>query len=262
MNILDKIFANKREVLDAKKASGIMRELKRMSADCPPTRGFARTLVDSQHQPSLIAEVKKASPVKGMIRQDFDPHAIATAYRDAGVDCLSVLTDVEFFQGSLENLKIARHSSGLPVLRKDFTVDELDIYEARVMGADAILLIVYGLSDQQLTEYRELAELLGMDVLVEAHTEEEGERAMSAGAKLLGFNNRDLTTFETSLHVAERVIPLFAGRAHVVSESAMSCQEDIERVSSAGARSVLIGTAFCKAPDIGTKVREVMGWSM
>ena len=254
MNILDKIFAYKREVADAKKSSGILCELKVMARDCSPTRGFANALAKSEHRPSLIAEVKKASPVKGMIREDFDPEEIAKAYCDAGVDCLSVLTDVKFFQGSVENLKISRESSGLPVLRKDFTVDELDIYEARVMGADAILLIVYGLSDQQLSEYRELGESLGMDVLVEAHTEEEGERALATGAKLLGFNNRDLTTFETSLHVAEQVIPKFADRAHVVSESAMKSFEDIER-------SVLIGTAFCKAPDVGAKVREVMGWS-
>lgn len=260
MDILKEIFAQKRLDLEANKARLPITELQRMADDAPPTKGFERALKTSSHPVSLIAEVKKASPVKGVIREDFDPSAIAAEYAEAGADCLSVLTDVRFFQGSPVFLPLCREVSGLPVLRKDFIVDEYDVWQSRALSADAVLLIVSGLSGSQLVEYRELAASLGMDSLVEAHTQAEAETAVESGASLVGINNRDLTTFETNLGEAERFIPEIAKYATVVSESAIRSHEDVTRAQDAGARSVLIGTTFCASPKIGDKVREVMGW--
>ena len=260
MDILDRIFAQKRVDVEQAKSALPLSEVKAMVEDAGPTRGFHRALTESAHQPSLIAEVKKASPIKGVVREDFDPVEIALTYKEVGADCLSVLTDVQFFQGHPDYLAACREASGLPVLRKDFTVDEYDIWVARSLGADAVLLIVNGLSESQLRDYRELAESLGMDALVEAHTLKEASTALETGAKLVGINNRNLQTFETDLVTSEQTIPEIAKRATVVSESALKSHEDIQKVSNAGARSVLIGTSFCKAPDIGAKVKEVMGW--
>ncbi|MBS1708654.1 MAG: indole-3-glycerol phosphate synthase TrpC, partial [Armatimonadetes bacterium] len=244
MTILQEIFDFKRSELDSLKASRPLAEVVAAAQDAGPTRGFMRALVTSAHSVSLIAEVKKASPVKGTLRADFHPVAIAQAYERAGADCLSVLTDVPYFQGSPDFLVQCREATSLPVLRKDFTTDAYHVYEARALGADAVLLIVNGLSQVQLREYRELAESLGMDVLVEAHTLAEAETAMESGAKLLGVNNRDLETFETNIEATEEIAPLVAGRATVVSESALRTSGDVARVSQAGARSVLIGSAF------------------
>jgi indole-3-glycerol phosphate synthase len=269
MNLLDRILAAKREELEVAMSRAPLADIVARAWDAAPTRGFLVALESGSRYRrdrgdafpvSLIAEVKKASPAKGLIRADFDPGEIARAYRDAGADCLSVLTDAPFFQGSAENLLVAREVSGLPVLRKDFTTDAYHLYEARAMGADAVLLIVHGLSRGQIQEYREIAESLGMDALVEAHTLEEAELAISTGAQLVGINNRNLETFETQIAVSERTIPAIADRAFVVSESALHSRDDVERVQRSGAGAVLIGTAFCKSTDIGAKVREVMGW--
>ncbi len=260
MDVLKRIFDQKRSDLEANKARLPLGELKKMASDAPATRGFHRALTTSSHPVALIAEVKKASPVKGVIREDFDPEAFARDYKSAGADCLSVLTDVHFFQGSPLYLPLCREVSGLPVLRKDFTIDEYDVWQARALSADAVLLIVSGLSKSQLKEYRELAQSLGMDTLVEAHSEHEAEVAVESGASLIGINNRDLATFETNLDVTEQLIPKIAAHATVVSESAIRSREDVERVRSAGARAVLIGTTFCAARDVQGKVREVMGW--
>ena len=258
MNVLERIFEFKKaEVAGLRQNLG---ELKSRVADTPPTRGFHRALVESAHPVSLIAEVKKASPVKGLIREDFQPEDIARKYKEVGVDCLSVLTDIEFFQGAPEYLKTCRDTAGIPVLRKDFTVAEYHVYEARALEADAILLIANGLTDSQLKEYRELACSLGMDTVVEVHTEEEAGRALESGAELVGINNRNLETFETDLNISATLIPTLSGKVTVVSESALSSYADIERAGKLGARSVLIGTRFCKQPDIKAAVREVMGW--
>ncbi|MBS1722204.1 MAG: indole-3-glycerol phosphate synthase TrpC [Armatimonadetes bacterium] len=260
MNVLERIFARKREQLSALEAEVPLAQLKARAADAQPVRPFRRALEQASAPVSLIAEVKKASPVKGVIREDFDPVTIARAYEMAGAQCLSVLTDVEFFQGSPDFLVDCRAATNLPVLRKDFTTSEYHVWEARAMGSDAILLIVNGLSKSDLTDFRELGESLGMDVLVEAHTLEEAETAFETGATFIGINNRDLETFEVSIDVACQVIPELAGRATVVSESALKTHEDVGLVGRAGARAVLIGTTFCKSPDVGAKVREVMGW--
>lgn len=259
MNKLAEIFDYKRSVA-SERGSVELGEVRAKAGDVGPTRGFLATLQGSSHRPALIAEVKKASPVFGTIRGDLDPVEVAKAYERAGADCLSVLTDAPYFQGSTENLVQARGATGLPVLRKDFTVSAYDIYEARGMGADAVLLIVNGLEDSELLEYRELAESLGMDVIVEAHSEGECERALKSGAKILGINNRDLETFGISIEVGERLLPFYKGQVFTVSESALHTNADVERVKAAGADAVLIGTAFCSKPDIEEGVREVMGW--
>lgn len=260
MNILDRIFARKRDQFALEASRVPISEMKSRAADAPPVRGFRAALESADVPVSLIAEVKKASPVKGLIREDFDPVALAKSYEAAGAQCLSVLTDVEFFQGSTENLVRCREATGLPVLRKDFTTHEYHVFEARAMGADALLLIVNGLSKSELSDFRLLGESLGMDVLVEAHTLAEAETAFEIGATFIGINNRDLETFEVSLDAATEIIPHIAGRATVVSESALRSREDIGLVRNAGARAVLIGTAFCRAQDPGAKVRELMGW--
>lgn len=259
MTILDTIFARKRQVI-AELSAATKNDIKNRALDAPPVRGFRKALESAPVPVSLIAEVKKASPVKGVIRENFDPVAIAQSYERAGAQCLSVLTDVEFFQGSPEYLTVCRAATNLPVLRKDFTVDEHDLYEARTLGADAVLLIVNGLSKSELRDFRLLAESMNMDVLVEAHTCNEAEMALETGATLIGINNRDLETFVVTLDTSTQIIPQIADRATIVSESALRTKEDIDLVQGAGARAVLIGTSFCKAPDAGAKVKEVMGW--
>ena len=260
MDLLTRILEKKRADVEKAKAARPLTEVKAAVADAPPVRDFQRAIEDSPHPVALIAEVKKASPVTGPTRPDFDPEEIAATYKEAGADCLSVLTDVEFFQGSPDYLGLCRDVSGLPTLRKDFTVDEYDVWEARAMGADAVLLIVAALPAIQLADLKALAESLGMAALVEAHSLAEAETAISAGATLVGVNNRDLTTFESMIDASLETIPKIADRATVVSESAIAARQDVEAVAKAGARAVLIGTSFCSAPDIGAKVREVMGW--
>lgn len=258
MNVLDKIFAHKAEEVKAAKARVSPAEIEAAAREAGPTRGFLNALRNPQGDIALIAEVKKGSPSKGTIRPDFDPEAIAQAYARAGATALSVLTDIDYFQGSPSYLKIAREASGLPCLRKDFINDPYQVFEARAWGADAILLIVAALTDRELCDLHALARDLGMDVLVEVHTDEETDRALAVGAPLIGVNNRDLGDFKTSLGISDRLIPCIAPHALAVSESALETRADIDRVKSAGASAVLIGTTFCAAPDIEGKVREVM----
>ena len=259
MNALDRILLQKREELPARQARTPLTELQSRIADQAPPRGFLRAL---QAAPGLglIAEVKKASPVSGTLRESFDPAEIARTYEAAGAHCLSVLTDEPHFQGSTEDLLRARAAVSLPVLRKDFTTSEYHIHEARAMGADAVLLIAYALSDIELRGFREIVEGLGMDALFEAHSLEEAERCLSAGARLLGVNNRDLTTFEMSLEVGESILPKMAGRAFLVGESSIQSREDAQRMENAGAQALLIGSAFSRSEDISSKVKEIMGW--
>ena len=258
MNLLDRIFEFKREVASGTTAR--LAELRAAAADAGPTREFAKALRDSPHPVALIAEAKRATPSAGVLRDPYDAAELAACYEAAGADALSVLTDERFFQGSASDLTKARAATTIPVLRKDFTVGEADVYEARAIGADAVLLIVNGLSPSELRELRELAESLGMDALVEAHTLEEAETAIETGATVVGVNNRNLADFRTDVGVGESVLPALVGRATLVSESALRSAEDVSRVAAAGARAVLIGTAFVKADYPAAKVREVMGW--
>lgn len=259
MTILEEIFAAKRARVASVKGSGLV-DMKARAKDSDSVRGFAAKLAGSHHHPSLIAEVKRMSPSQGVIREDFDPVGVAQAYQSAGVDCLSVLTDERWFGGSEEYFRAVRSAVDLPMLRKDFTVDEYDVYEARAMGADAILLIVAGLGRQQLSDFQDLAWELGMDVLVEVHTMTEAEVALSIGAKILGVNNRDLHSFGENLGTTEAILPKFGGDCLLVSESSIRTHQDVQRVGEAGARSVLIGTAFCREDDIESAVRRIMGW--
>lgn len=260
MSILETIWAAKRDEAEVLRRRRSMADWRSEAEEQPPTLGFRRALIESRHRIALIAEVKRASPVKGVLRKDFDPVEIAGSYLSAGADCLSVLTDGQFFQGAADYLDLCRSATRLPVLRKDFILDEVQVYESRTLGADAILLIVNGLSDAQLFEYSALAKELGMDVIVEIHTADESQKAINVGADLIGVNNRDLETFETRLGTALELIPVLAQSATIVSESALASAGDIETVHSAGARAVLIGSAFCGADDIEAKVIEVMGW--
>lgn len=259
-SVLDRIWAAKREEVAAAKLQQPLADLKVRISDCQPTKGFRQALAEDPRTIALIAEVKKASPVKGVICENFDHLKIARAYDDAGVTAISVLTDREFFQGSPSFLADIRAACERPLLRKDFIVDPYQIFEARVLGADAILLIVNGLEAAELRAFREVALDLGLDVLVEVHSQAEVDIALSIGADLIGVNNRDLETFDTRLDVAERLIPDLPSGCVAVAESAMSSREDVDRMVAAGARAVLIGSAFCKQPDVAAAVRDIMPW--
>lgn len=263
MNVLDRIFARKREEVEAAQAKVSLADLRRMVQDAPRQVGFKEALLNSPKELGLIAEVKKASPSKGLIRSNFDPVQIALSYQSAGASCLSVLTDRDYFQGDPEYLTAAKKATGLPCLRKDFVYDAYQIYEARAWGADCILLIVAGLEKAQIKDLTAVSSELGMDTLVEVHDRAEAEIAIELGCDLVGVNNRNLRDFRTDLAVSEELLPMLMEglpEAVLVSESALETVNDLKRVKQAGARAVLIGTAFCASADIEVKVREVMGW--
>ena len=203
--------------------------------------------------------MKKASPSKGVIRADFHPERIAETYAENGACCLSVLTDEAYFQGADAYLQAARAASGLPALRKDFTVDEYQLYEARALGADAILLIVSLMDGSQLADYVGLANELQMAALVEVHDADELDRAKRARAQLIGVNNRDLKTFETTLDTTFELLEHMPSDALVVSESGINHREDVERLAEAGVDAILVGEALMRERDIGAKVRELLG---
>lgn len=260
MTKLEEIITNKLEEVRRATARTSFDEIQELAEQAPPVRPFRMALEDSGKPLALIGEVKKASPSKGLIRANFDAAEVARAYRDAGTDCLSVLTDEIYFQGSRQNLEIAREISGLPCLRKDFIVDPYQVYESRAWGADCILLIVAALTQSDLCNLCALAKQLGMDVLVEVHSRIELAIASEVGGDLIGVNNRNLADMSTTISTSEALLPLIPASAMPVSESALETRADLDRVQAAGARAVLIGSTFCAAPDIGAKVREVMGW--
>jgi len=259
VNRLAEIFESKRREVEETKAAIPLSAIRLESAEADPPRGFLAALKSSSKPVALIAEVKKGSPSSGLIREEFDPVDIARIYEDAGANCLSVLTDVPYFLGSPENLKRARAATKLPCLRKDFIYDPYQVFQSRAWGADAILLIVAALTDEQIVNLMSLAEGLGMDALVEVHSKEEVVRAVRLEAKLIGVNNRSLADLSTDLATGEAILPELNG-CFPVAESALHSHADVKRMEAAGARAVLIGTAFCASPDIGSKVHEVMGW--
>lgn len=258
-DILKKIMHRKAEEVIARAEHLPVRELAAGLADAPPTRAFADALAArvAVGGPAVIAEIKKASPSKGVLREDFRPAEIAASYARGGATCLSVLTDRDFFQGSEAHLVEARGACALPVLRKDFIVDPYQVYEARAMGADCILLIVACLDDGPLADLSSLAEELGMDVLVEAHDADELARAAAVPGRLLGINNRNLRTFEVSLETTigliERVPP---GRL-LVTESGIFEPQDVVRLRNRGVHAFLVGEAFMRAVDPGTELRRL-----
>lgn len=257
--ILDRILATKREEIAALKTSASFADRKARAADAEPPRGFAGAL-RAAPPIALIAEVKKASPSRGVIRADFDPVAIARAYHDGGAACLSVLTDEIYFQGHLSYLSQIREAVPLPLLRKDFIIDPAQIYEARAAGADAVLLIVAAVpSPARLAELRHVAGTLGMDVLVEVHDRSELELAVESGARLIGINNRDLKTFAVRLETTEELLPCFPPVALAVAESGIFTHEDVERLGRAGAQAVLVGESLMRASDIAAATRKLLG---
>ena len=253
-DILQRILARKVEEIAERSASLPLPELSSRIGDLPPTRGFAAAIEDklAADLPAVIAEVKKASPSKGVIRANFDPAAIARSYASGGAACLSVLTDRDFFQGSEDYLRQAHEACALPVLRKDFVIDPYQVYEARAIGADCILLIVAALDDAALLELSLLAAELDMDVLCEVHDGDELERALALPVPLIGVNNRNLRTFETSLDTSLALEPRMAGDDRVlVAESGIHTREDVARLRAAGIHAFLVGEAFMRAEDPG-----------
>ena len=257
--VLDRILATKREEVRALRAGrGAMAELRARCSDLPPTRGFKRTLAAADGV-ALIAEVKKASPSKGVIRADFDPVKVATAYRDGGADCLSVLTDAPYFQGDLAYLGRIRDAVPMPLLRKDFLIDTAQVWEARAAGADAILLIAAAIpSAARLAEMRCLAESLGMDALVEVHDAEELAVATESGATLIGVNHRDLRTFDVDLGRFAELAPGFPAECVPVAESGIHTPADVARLAAAGAKAILVGESLMRCDDIAAAVRTLM----
>lgn len=223
--------------------------LQREAAQASPARGFAAAL--QSRRPAVIAEIKKASPSKGVLREPFDPAAIAASYAQHGAACLSVLTDERFFQGSRRNLELARAACNLPVIRKDFIVDELQVIEARAMGADAILLIVACLDDVQLRDLEACAIDLGMDVLVESHDAAELDRSLRLRTPLIGINNRNLRTFEVSLDVSLGLRDRIPADRLLITESGILGVDDVRRMRDHGVHAFLVGEAFMRAPDPG-----------
>ncbi len=265
-NILEKIVWEKdREVHIARERVPIDK-LKRQVAKLPSSKNFLEALRNAKVMPAVIAEIKKASPSKGVIRQDFVPTRIAEAYKEGGASCLSVLTDKTFFQGGFEVLVEVRKAVDLPILCKDFILTPYQLYQARAAGADAVLLIAAILSDQDLLYLRKAAESIGLTVLVEVHNSEELDRVLSIGSfPLIGINNRDLTTFKTDLSTTENLAAEFRSRiseqkACLVSESGLFERADLDRVHQVGASAVLVGEALMRQDDICAGLKRLRGF--
>lgn len=258
---LDRIVETKRKEVERLAANLSRSAAERDIAALPPTRGFHDALTRRRKREiGLIAEVKKASPSKGLIRPDFHPVSLAEAYVSAGADCISVLTDETYFQGSAAYLSAIREAVDVPLLRKDFIIDDRQVYEARLMGADAVLLIAAILTDDQLAGYSVLAKDLGLDVLLEVHDQAELERALEFGSTtLIGVNNRNLRTFETSLETTASLSERVPANITLISESGIRTREDIAYLSGAGARGVLIGETFMRRERVDEAVFELLG---
>jgi indole-3-glycerol phosphate synthase len=260
-DILKKILARKMEEIDARNRAVSLQELSRRVAEADAPRGFLSALRArvAAGRAAVIAEIKKASPSRGVLREDFEPAQIAASYERGGATCLSVLTDIDFFQGADAYLQQARAACALPVLRKDFIIDPYQVYEARVIGADCILLIVAALADAMLAELLQLAEHLQMDCLVEVHDATELERALQTPAPLIGINNRDLRSFETSLDVTLDMLGQIPDDRLVVTESGIHTADDVSLMRGRGVHTFLVGEAFMKAPDPGGKLAQLFG---
>lgn len=256
--ILDKITAVKRDEIARAKVAKSQAIVEREAAAAPSPRGFFSALASGKPI-KLIAEVKKASPSKGVIRADFEPVAIARTYAEHGASCLSVLTDEQFFQGSLDYLRAVRAAVDLPVLRKDFILDPYQVYEARAAGADAVLLIAECLDDCGLRSLHRLIVDLGMAPLVELYEPANLQRVFDAGATLIGVNNRNLHTFEVDLEHSMRLRKSVPGECVFVSESGIGSRADVERLEAAGVDAILVGESLMRQPDIGAAVDALLG---
>jgi indole-3-glycerol phosphate synthase len=264
LNILEEIVWHKEKEVDQWRDKTPLVELQKKIADAPPTRDFLAALKAAQTQPAVIAEVKKASPSQGVIREDFDPVAIAQSYAQGGATCLSVLTDQKFFQGSFDNLRLIRAVVDLPLLCKDFVIYPYQMYLARLQGADAVLLIAAILADKDLQYFLKIVKKLGMTALVEVHDQAELDRVLALeGVELIGINNRDLKTFAVDLQTTADLLSqsgqLLRDRGIVVvSESGIFTPEDLQKVAQAGASAVLIGESLIKQPDPGKALRQLV----
>lgn len=258
-NILDTIVATKREEVAARKLATPVDVLREQIADAAPTRGFTAALQSaaSQGKSGVIAEIKKASPSKGVIREHFEPVSIAESYAAHGATCLSVLTDEQYFQGSDQYLTAVRDAVDLPIIRKDFTVDEYQVFEARALGADCILLIAAVLNIMRLTVLNQLAKGLGLDVLIEVHDKTELEAALSLQPALIGINNRNLKTFETSLQNTIDLLPHIPSGVTVVTESGISSRDDVAAMRAHDVHCFLVGEAFMRADEPGAALAEL-----
>jgi indole-3-glycerol phosphate synthase len=263
-DILNKILAVKAEEVASAKASAPLATVIKSAAAASPVRDFVGALraKSTSGQPAVIAEIKKASPSKGVIRPDFHPAEIAASYEQGGAACLSVLTDRVFFQGEPEFLKAARAACHLPVLRKDFMIDPYQVYEARAMGADCILLIVAALNLDEMKKLEAIAMDLGMAVLVESHDGTELEQALQLKTPLIGINNRNLRTFETRLETTLDLLPAIPADRIVVTESGILAQEHVALMQRHKVNAFLVGEAFMRVPDPGTELRRLMANSI
>lgn len=258
-NILEQILATKGQEIQHRQAQVPLAELKQRVLEAPKTKGFVSALQQraSQQQAGIIAEIKKASPSKGVIRADFDPVAIAQSYASAGATCLSVLTDEQYFQGHDDYLVQVGQAVTLPLLRKDFTIDDYQVYEARALGADCILLIVSALSAGQLHQLHELATSLDLDVLIEVHDAAELTTALALEPKLIGINNRNLKTFSTDLKTTIDLLPQIPSGVTVVTESGISQIEDVQLMQQHEVFCFLVGEAFMRADNPGDELSKL-----
>jgi len=260
MSILKKILDQKTDEVATARGRVPLSELRSRCADAESTRGFAAVLKQAADAgTAIIAGVKKGSPSRGIIRADFDPCGIAADYQRGGASCLSVLTDQDFFYGDLRYLTQIREVVTLPLLRKDFIVDRYQLFEARVAGADAVLLIAAALESSALEDYSAEAAELGLDVLLEVHNEAEVEKSRCAPAAMFGINNRNLSSFVTDLATSERLLPLLPPDVLPVSESGIHSREHIERLQAAGAKAFLIGESLMRVSDLTAKLAELLG---
>jgi len=259
MTILDEIVQYKREFVKHARGKACFEEIKKRAEEIPPPLDFHAALCSPRGQIRVIAEVKKASPSKGVIRQDFDPVMIAQRYAQCGAAAISVLTDEKYFQGTLEHLRAVRQAVPLPLLRKEFVIDEYQIYEAREAGADAILLIVAILDDRDLSRFYKIARGLGMSALIEAHTKEEVSRALRISPRIIGINNRNLKTMKVDIEQSIRLRPLIPEGICVVSESGIKTKEHLFHLAGHNIQAALVGEKPMQSPDPGQALLILMG---
>jgi len=259
-DVLQQILAYKREEVATRKRETSVAEFDRHLRTQPPTQGFIAALRAPSAEAALVAEIKKASPSKGVIREDFDAAELATAYAKGGAACLSVLTDAPSFQGEESDLIWSRAAApGVPILRKDFMIDTWQIAESRAIGADAVLIIMAAVDDGLARDLLEAATAYGLDALIETHDEVEIDRAVALGAELIGINNRSLSTFVTDLGVSERLAPRVPRECLIVSESGINTHADIVRLKRAGARAFLVGESLMRRADVEAATRALLG---